>query len=333
MFHLKWKPRPPRCTGRVTPAKRRGFLRHRQHAGEVVADRPVQLLQELDRFEILAAAVSIRRPLAVLARVVEIEHRGDRVHAQAVDVILLDPEQRVRDQEVAHFVAAVVEDLRAPLDCARRGCGSACSYRCVPSNSARPCASLRKMRRHPVHEHADAGLVQPVDEALEIVRRAVPRGRREVAEHLVAPRAVERMLGDADQLDVRVAEVEHVRNQLIGQLIPGEERRLAMPRAAPRARMQFVDVDRRAQRIPRAALRQPLAVVPVIAADIGDDRGVVRPQLHLERVRIGLELHVAVRVDELEFVERARADVRHERLPHARVGAPLHDGLRCRPSD
>ena len=72
-----------------------------------------------------------------------------------------------------------------------------------------------------------------------------------------------------------------------------------------------------------AALRQPLAVVPVMAAEIGDDRRVVGPQLHLERVRIGLELRVPVRVDELEFVERARTDVRHERLPHARLGAQL----------
>ena len=115
MFHLKWKPSPPRCTGRVTPGNDVDSSAMVTHARKVVADGPVELLQEIDRFEILAAAVSIRRPLAVLARVVEIDHRGDRVHAQAVDVILLDPEQRIRDQEIAHFVAAVVEDLRAPL--------------------------------------------------------------------------------------------------------------------------------------------------------------------------------------------------------------------------
>ena len=98
--------------------------------------------------------------------------------------------------------------------------------------------------------------MQAIDEAHEILRRAVPRGRREVAEHLIAPRAVERMLGDADEFDVRVAHVEHIRDQLVGELIPGEKRRLAMPGAAPRARMHFIDRDRRAQRIPRRAAAQ-----------------------------------------------------------------------------
>ena len=50
-----------------------------------------------------------------LARVVEIQHRRDRIHAQPVDVVLLEPEQRVRQQEVADLVAAVVEDQRAPV--------------------------------------------------------------------------------------------------------------------------------------------------------------------------------------------------------------------------
>src|SRR3954470_1220829 len=89
--------------------------------------------------------------------------------------------------------------------------------------------------------------------------------------------------------------------------------------------MQLVDVDRRAQWIPRSAPCQPFAIVPVEAADVGDDRCVVRPQLHLERVRIGLELHVAVRVLDLELVERAGTDVRYERLPYPRGTAPLHD--------
>jgi hypothetical protein len=52
-------------------------------------------------------------------------------------------------------------------------------------------------------------------------------------EHLIAPRTVERMLRDADQLDVRVAEVVQVRDQLLGNLIPRKERGLAMPRATP----------------------------------------------------------------------------------------------------
>ena len=53
-------------------------------------------------------------------------------------------------------------------------------------------------------------LVQMIDEVHEVLRRAVARGRREIAGGLVAPGSVERMLGDRHQLDVREAHVAHV---------------------------------------------------------------------------------------------------------------------------
>ncbi len=212
----------------------------------------------------------IRRPLAVLARVVEIDHGRDRIHAQPVDVILLDPEQRIGDQKITHLVAAVIEDLRAPLlMLATARIGVLVQRRAIEVGETVTVA--RKVRRHPIHEHADARLMQAIDEAHEVLRRAVPRGGREMPQDLIAPRAIERMLRHADQLDVRVAHVDHIRNQLIGQLVPGEERGLAMPGAAPRAGMQFINGDRRAQRIPVAPAVEPLGVAPAVAVDVGDD--------------------------------------------------------------
>ena len=75
----------------------------------------VELSQELDRVDVLAAAVAVRHPLPFLARVIEVEHGRDRVDAQAVGVELAQPVERVGEQEVADFVAAVVEDQRAPV--------------------------------------------------------------------------------------------------------------------------------------------------------------------------------------------------------------------------
>src|SRR4029453_909958 len=109
-----------------------------------------------------------------------------------------------------------------------------------------------------IHEHAEARLMHAVDEAHEVMRRAMARRRREMPQYLVAPRAVERMLRHADELDVRVAHVEQIRNELVGELVPGQEGGLAMPRATPRSRMQLVDRDRCAQRIPRAPPGEPL---------------------------------------------------------------------------
>ena len=97
------------------------------------------------------------------ARVIEIEHGRHGIHAQAVDVILLQPEQRVRDQELADFVAAEVEDERAPVEVlALARIGMFVERRAIETGQA--VRILGKVRRHPVHNHADAGLVAGIDE-------------------------------------------------------------------------------------------------------------------------------------------------------------------------
>jgi hypothetical protein len=72
-------------------------------------------LTKLDRFEVFTPAELIRNPLAGAARVIQVEHRGHGIHAQAVDVKLLEPEKRVAEEKRPHLVAAVIEDQRAPV--------------------------------------------------------------------------------------------------------------------------------------------------------------------------------------------------------------------------
>ena len=142
------------------------------------------------------------QPLAGPAAVVEVQHRRDGVDAQAVDVELVHPEQRVGDEEVAHLRPAVVEDQRSPVGVlaeprvfvlVQRGSVEAAKREIV----------LGEVRGHPVEQHADAGAVACVDEKAEVVRRAVARRGREVARHLISPRARERVLRHRQQLDVR----------------------------------------------------------------------------------------------------------------------------------
>jgi hypothetical protein len=107
-----------------------------------------------------------------LARVVEIEHGGDRVHAQAVDVIFVEPEHGARHQEAAHFRAAVIEDVRLPV-----GMESLTRVGVLVEMSAVEVGETvgvgREVRRHPVEDDGDAVLVQVVDQVHEILRRAV----------------------------------------------------------------------------------------------------------------------------------------------------------------
>ena len=92
-----------------------GLLGDHHDPGHALVAGGVDLLQERDRVEVLPPAERVGRPLAFLARVVEVEHRGDRVDPEPVDVELLEPVDRVGDEEVPDLGAAVVEDERAPV--------------------------------------------------------------------------------------------------------------------------------------------------------------------------------------------------------------------------
>ena len=174
---------------------------HRDAGMRRVHDR-VQLLEELHRLEILAPAVAVRHPLARRAGVVEVEHRGDAVDPQAVRVELLDPVERVRDEEVAHLVAAVVEDERAPVR-VRPAAGIGVLVERRPVEARQRPVVHGEVRRDPVEDHADPAPVQLVDERPQVVRlpercvRSVEarrpgsptRGRRDAASPAGARRA------------------------------------------------------------------------------------------------------------------------------------------------
>ena len=114
------------------------------------------------------------------------------------------------------------------------------------------------MRRHPVEDHADAVLVQVIDEVHEILRRAVASGRREVAGRLVAPRAVERMLHDRQQLDVREAQVGHVLDQRRRRARGSRAAVAVVPRATnPRAARRSTTARRGSSRLPRVLSHSP----------------------------------------------------------------------------
>jgi hypothetical protein len=70
----------------------------------------------LHSFEVLATTVDVRCPAAFGSRIVQVEHRCDRIHPKPVDVIFLQPVQRVGHQEVADLGAAEVEHVSAPVE-------------------------------------------------------------------------------------------------------------------------------------------------------------------------------------------------------------------------
>ncbi len=109
----------------------------------------VHALDEIDSVKILATAELIGNPLAGLAGVVEVEHGGDGVHAESVDVVLVEPEEGVGDEVVLNFVAAVIVDERAPIGMrALARVGVLVEMRAVELGKAVSVA--REMRRRPI---------------------------------------------------------------------------------------------------------------------------------------------------------------------------------------
>ena len=322
MFHLNVKPSPPTSVGRETPGQAVRLLGDHHDAGLCRVDDGVQLLQERDGVQVLAAAEAVREPLARLARVVEIEHRRDRVDPEPVGVELLEPVERVREEEVPHLVAPEVEDERAPVGVrAAARVGVLVQRRPVEARE-RPVVA-REVRRDPVEDDPDPPPVQRVDERAQVVGRAQGGLRGVVPRHLVAPRRAERVLHHRHQLHVREPELLHVVAELVGEVAPPE----ALP---PRARMHLVGGHRRAERIGSAPPRQPVVVRPRVARAVDDRRGGGR-LLGAERERVGLETRDAVGAVDRELVGMALARMRGDACPDPRRLLRLEDVRHPRP--
>ena len=186
----------------------------------------------------------------VAAGVVAVEHRGDGVDAQAVDVQLAEPVEGVGDEEAAHLGLAVVEHERAPVGVlAALRVGVLVERRAVVAGQGAVVAG--EVGGHPVDDHAEAALVEVVDEPAEVVGVAEARGGRVEAGDLVAPRRLVGVLGDRHELHVGEAERGDVVGQRRRQLAVGQDAAVGV--AAPRAEVHLVDAHAVGDRV--AAVR------------------------------------------------------------------------------
>jgi hypothetical protein len=155
------------------------------------------------------------------------------------------------------------------------------------------------VRRHPVEDHADPGLVEPVDEVAQVVGVAEARGRREVRRHLVAPRAAERVLHHRQQLDVGEPHVLDVGDELVGEIAEGAP-------APPGSEVHLVDRHRLVGDVALGAGGDPGVVLPVVRRlehDTAGRRGLLGAGGH----RVGLLPPLAVGAEDDVLVARACA--------------------------
>ena len=100
--------------------------------------------------------MDIRHPFAFLARIVAIEHRGDGIDPQGVNMVLRDPVQGIGGQEIGNFAAPEIVDQRVPVRMESLSRVAMLVKRCTVK-LAEAMAIGGKMRRHPVQDQTYSG--------------------------------------------------------------------------------------------------------------------------------------------------------------------------------
>src|SRR5580704_16258438 len=94
---------------------RRRFFSVRLNVRMLFVSFQIEAAKKIDGFKIFSSAELIWNPLALLARIVQIKHRSNRVYPKAIGMIFIQPEHGARHQEAAYFTSAVIKNQRLPV--------------------------------------------------------------------------------------------------------------------------------------------------------------------------------------------------------------------------
>ncbi len=134
-----------------------------------------------------------------------VEHRGDTIETETVEVELFEPVLTVRQEEVDHLVLAVVETEGVPCRMLMTVAGIE-ELVGVASQIAKTFhLVLHGMRVHNIHDDGNTVLVGGIDEFLQLVGSAETAGGSKERAHMIAERAIVRMLLDSHHLNTVIA--------------------------------------------------------------------------------------------------------------------------------
>ena len=225
-----------------------------------------------------------------------------------------EPVAGVRHEEGAHLRLSVVKNARRPVGMlVHHRVGKLVAARAV--KLVKTVLVLREMRRDPVEDHAEALPVAFIHEAHQLLRRAVAVRRRVIARHLIAPRRVVGIFHDRQQLDMRIAHVLDIGDQLRRQIVPAVGAPVGM--ALPGAGVNLIDVERPVQRVLLLPARAVRAVVPGEAVRRLQHAGGVRQRLAARAVGVGLIDLPPVLAGHAVFIGSAGLRINRKSLPDA----------------
>ena len=128
---------------------------------EFTINRLIKFFQESRGFQVFIAAKFVGYPLPLLAGIVQVEHGGHGIDAQAIRMVAVQPEEGIGDKERTHLVAVVVEDAAFPIGMeAQARVGMVVEMRTIKIGQA--VGIGREVGGHPVQDDADACLMQGI---------------------------------------------------------------------------------------------------------------------------------------------------------------------------
>ena len=300
----------------------RRLLGDHQHAFIPLFHNGIEVLQKFDRLQIFIASIQVGDPLSVPSSIVQIKHGRHRIHTDSVRMVFLHPVERVCDQIVLHLGSSVVVDQRSPV----RVKALSRILMLVQAGAVKAGQALYipwEMCRNPVEDHADPCLVQLVHKIHEILCRSISRRRCIVADHLISPGLIQRVLHHRHQLYMRVSHLLHILYQK-GRQFPVSIEFPSVVGLCKGTQINLVNIDRLILRLHSGTVFQPLCIFPGKSFDLPHDRSRLRSQLRSEAIRIRLHKgQSALRLD-LKFIAVSLFDIRDKKLKDPGIPEAVH---------
>ena len=237
-------------------------------------------------------------------------------------MIFLHPIQSVCNQIIAHLRSAVIINQGSPVRMKSLS-GILMLIQTGSVKSGKPIGIPRKMRRHPVENHTDPRPVHLIHKVHEIFRRTVTRGRRIIADHLIAPGFVQRMLHHRHQLNMGISHLFHIINYF-RRKFPVTVKLSAVGGLLKGAKIQLVNAHGLIFRLRRRTLLKPLAVLPRKTIDIPNNRGALRSKLRSEAIGICLQKYQPAFHFNFIFIAFPLFHIRNEYLKNSGIPKPSH---------
>jgi hypothetical protein len=313
---LHTEPEPSHIGGAGDERPRRGLFRYGLGLGDSFVDGFVEPSEKLKRLEVFSAAELVRNPFPILPGVIEIEHGGHGIDPKTVSVIPLQPEESAADEKTPYFAFSEIENVTVPVwveSLARiRVFEEVCSI-----EKSQAVSVHGKMGGNPVQNDADSLLVESVHQGHEILGSTESARRSKIADALISPGSVERVLHDREKLYMGESHVPNIGNELLREISVAQKSAVPSP---PGTKVNFVHGERSVEGISGSPLAHPHAIVPYMFGRPHDGSA---PGWFFPPQSKGIPLlRSEIPVVDVIFVEASLTHSGHESLPDSRAVPP-----------